>query len=221
MLFHRIESKGLAHYSYLIGDGNEAIVIDPRRDCNIYVEKASQEGCHIAHIMETHRNEDYAIGSVELAARTNAEIWYADDQLEYKYGQPAKDGQIWKIGRYDDENWLSTKEITDNSCKVLNIDKEDYLISTEFIYHLFILISRFRNKRRYFSRCLTFALTIFDGDKVVPITALPLDSTVNTSYFTENIVAVIADGIEHNKIASLAHSPPIPKTKTIPLIIIG
>lgn len=71
MLFERIESKGLAHYSYLIGDGNEAIVIDPRRDCNIYVEKAAQEGYRIAHVLETHRNEDYVIGSMELAARTD------------------------------------------------------------------------------------------------------------------------------------------------------
>ncbi len=39
MLFERIESKGLAHYSYLIGDKNEAVVIDPRRDCDIYIRK--------------------------------------------------------------------------------------------------------------------------------------------------------------------------------------
>jgi len=99
MLFERIESEGLAHYSYLIGDGNEAVVIDPRRDCGIYVEKAYQAGCRITHIMETHRNEDYVVGSVELAARTGAEIWYADAQLDYQYGQPAQDSQTWKIGQ--------------------------------------------------------------------------------------------------------------------------
>jgi hydroxyacylglutathione hydrolase len=99
MLIERIESKGLAHYSYLIGDGNEAAVIDPRRDCTVYVEKAFQEDCRISHILETHRNEDYVIGSVELSARTDAEIWHADAQLDYQYGQPAQDGQTWKVGR--------------------------------------------------------------------------------------------------------------------------
>jgi hydroxyacylglutathione hydrolase len=32
MLFERIESPGLAHYSYLLGEGSTALVIDPRRD---------------------------------------------------------------------------------------------------------------------------------------------------------------------------------------------
>jgi hydroxyacylglutathione hydrolase len=98
MLFERIESAGLAHYSYLIGDGHEAAVIDPRRDCEIYVEKASREGMRITTILETHRNEDYVIGSVELAKRTGAEIWHADPQLDYRYGQAAREGQEWRVG---------------------------------------------------------------------------------------------------------------------------
>ena len=62
MLFERIESHGLAHYSYLIGDGSQAAVIDPRRDAGVYVEKATRAGMRISHILETHRNEDYVIG---------------------------------------------------------------------------------------------------------------------------------------------------------------
>src|SRR5512136_127500 len=99
MIFKRIESEGLAHYSYLVGDHNEAFVIDPRRDCDIYLEEASKAGYRILHILETHRNEDFVVGSVELAAKTGAEIWHADAQLSYKYGKPAGEGQIWKIGR--------------------------------------------------------------------------------------------------------------------------
>lgn len=55
MLFERVESKGLAHHSYIVGDGQEAVVIDPRRDCGTYVEKATQAGLRIAHVLETHR----------------------------------------------------------------------------------------------------------------------------------------------------------------------
>jgi hydroxyacylglutathione hydrolase len=99
MLFERIESEGLAHYSYLIGDQHEAIVIDPRRDCQVYVDTAARAGFRITHILETHRNEDYVIGSVELAARTGAKIWHADAELDYQYGHPAEDGQEWPVGR--------------------------------------------------------------------------------------------------------------------------
>ncbi len=98
MLFERIESKGLAHYSYLIGNGGQAVVIDPRRDCDIYVEKALRSGHRITHILETHRNEDYLIGSVALASRTGATIWHADAQWDYRYGQPVEDGQTWDVG---------------------------------------------------------------------------------------------------------------------------
>jgi len=99
MLFERIESQGLAHYSYIVGDGKDAVVIDPRRDCDIYIEKATQENLGITHILETHRNEDYVVGSLELAARTGAEIWHADAQLDYRYGQAVEEGQTWQAGR--------------------------------------------------------------------------------------------------------------------------
>ncbi len=100
MFFERIESVGLAHYSYIIGDRNESIVIDPRRDCEVYIEKAYSQGLGITHILETHRNEDYVIGSKELASRTGTEIWHADSQWGYKYGQSVEDGQKWKVGRF-------------------------------------------------------------------------------------------------------------------------
>jgi len=99
MFFRRIESKGLAHYSYLICDKNEACVIDPRRDCEVYLQEAYLQGCRIMHVLETHRNEDYVIGSVALAERSGANVWHADGQLDYSYGQSVEDGQLWKIGR--------------------------------------------------------------------------------------------------------------------------
>ena len=99
MLFERIESKGLAHYSYIVGDGQEAVVIDPRRDCDIYVQKTAQAGLRIAHVLETHRNEDYVVGSSELATRTGAQVWHADAQLDYQYGKPVEEGQTWVVGR--------------------------------------------------------------------------------------------------------------------------
>jgi hydroxyacylglutathione hydrolase len=101
MLFERIESEGLAHYSYLIGDGGEAAVIDPRRDCAVYVDRAVRAGYRLLHVLETHRNEDYVIGSVELAERTGAEVYHADAQLDYEYGQAVEDTQTWQVGRLE------------------------------------------------------------------------------------------------------------------------
>lgn len=98
-ILERIESQGLAHYSYLIGDRNKAAVIDPRRDADKYVELASREGMTITDVFETHRNEDYVIGSMELESKTGADIWRAEEELDYGYGKLAEEGRTWKIGR--------------------------------------------------------------------------------------------------------------------------
>ena len=103
MLLERIVSAGLAHYSYLVGDKNQALVIDPRRDVDDYLKMATGAGMRIAHVLETHRNEDYFVGSMELAARTGAEVWHADSQWDYQYGRPVTAGQKWRVGRLEVE----------------------------------------------------------------------------------------------------------------------
>jgi len=99
MLFERFESEGLFHFSYLIGYGRQAVVIDPRRDCDIFIHVAEKNGFKITDILETHRNEDYVVGSKELSKITKANVWHADSHLDYKYGKPVKDGKKWRIGR--------------------------------------------------------------------------------------------------------------------------
>jgi hydroxyacylglutathione hydrolase len=99
VLFERIESAGLAHYSYLVADRSEAIVIDPRRDSEVYVRAAARAGARVAHVVETHRNEDYVVGSLELAHSTGAAVWHADAEMGYGYGEAATDGQTWSVGR--------------------------------------------------------------------------------------------------------------------------
>ena len=97
MIFERIKSEGIAHNSYFIGSGSDAAVIDPRRDYQIYIDVAQQHGLKIKHIFETHRNEDYVIGSVELNGITGAEIYHGPG-LDWKYGNTLKDGQVFQIG---------------------------------------------------------------------------------------------------------------------------
>ena len=76
MIFERIKSAGLAHNSYPIGSDGEAAVIDPRRDCDVYIELAEREEQRIRYVFETHHKEDYVIGSRELSNRTEAGIFH-------------------------------------------------------------------------------------------------------------------------------------------------
>jgi len=97
MKLYTIKSEGLAHNSYLLLAGSEGAVIDPRRDCRVYKHLASKNCAKIKYIFETHRNEDYAIGSLELAYSTGARIYHGPG-LEFKYGETLMDGQEFNIG---------------------------------------------------------------------------------------------------------------------------
>lgn len=97
MIFERIKSEGISHNSYFIAAGADAAVIDPRRDCQVYADLASRTGTKVRHILETHRNEDYVIGSVELADLTGADIHHGPG-LAWQYGNTLADGKEFPIG---------------------------------------------------------------------------------------------------------------------------
>jgi hydroxyacylglutathione hydrolase len=97
MVLEKVKSSGLAHLSYLIGHQGRGAVIDPRRDCRVYVEMAHSRGMRIDYIFETHRNEDYLIGSKDLARMTGAAIYHGR-QLEFQYGSPAAEGDTFELG---------------------------------------------------------------------------------------------------------------------------
>jgi hydroxyacylglutathione hydrolase len=93
-----IKSEGIAHNSYYLSSGDEAIVVDPRRDCEIYTQLAKEDCAKIRYILETHRNEDFVIGSLELQNMTEAEIGHSNG-LPFKYGEHnLLDGDTLKVG---------------------------------------------------------------------------------------------------------------------------
>lgn len=97
MILEKIMSPGIAHFSYFIGSDGEAAVIDPRRDCDIYLDIARSRDVRITGIFETHRNEDYCIGSLELAERCGAGIYHGE-KTPFRYGHPVRNGDRFRIG---------------------------------------------------------------------------------------------------------------------------
>jgi hydroxyacylglutathione hydrolase len=74
MYFEQFYLGCLAHASYLLGSEGEAVVVDPQRDVEIYLEAAEKNGLKIRYIFETHLHADFVSGHRELAARTGAQI---------------------------------------------------------------------------------------------------------------------------------------------------
>ncbi len=100
MLLEQIQSEGLAQYSYLLGDrgAGECLVIDPRRDVEIYLDLARQNGMRIVNILETHIHADFISGSLELAARTGAPV-SVSAEAEVRFDHlPLEDGAVIALG---------------------------------------------------------------------------------------------------------------------------
>jgi len=104
MYFEHIYERGLAQASYFVGcqASGTAIVIDPRRDVDIYLEIAEREGLSIRYVTETHIHADFLSGARELAAKTGAELLLSDEggaDWQYAFDHtPLHDGDSIMVG---------------------------------------------------------------------------------------------------------------------------
>ena len=104
MLFERIYDEDLAQASYFIGcqATGQAVVVDPRRDVRVYLDKAEEQEMEIVAVTETHIHADFLSGSRELAKAAGATLYISDEGNEdWKYGfagEKLYDGSEIKIG---------------------------------------------------------------------------------------------------------------------------
>jgi len=99
MYFEQFYLGCLAHASYMLASEGEAIVVDPQRDVEIYLEAAKKQDVSIRHIFETHLHADFVSGHKELAARTGATIYIGDDAGATFPHVPVEDGFELRIGK--------------------------------------------------------------------------------------------------------------------------
>lgn len=88
LVFERVVSEGIGDISYIIGDKATglAAVIDPRPDCDAYIQLAREHNITIRHIIQTHIHEDFVSGVRQLAARVGNAIIHAGHSDEDTYG---------------------------------------------------------------------------------------------------------------------------------------
>lgn len=104
MYFQHVYDKSLAQASYFIGcqKSGVAMVIDPKRDVDTYLEIARQNNMKITHVAETHIHADFLSGARELAALAGAQLYLSDEGgPEWQYEFPhvgLKDGDVINVG---------------------------------------------------------------------------------------------------------------------------
>jgi len=100
MIFKQFHLQSLGHASYMVGSEQtgEALVLDVRRDVDIYFKEARAQGMRIAYAADTHQHNDYLTGICELPARGDVQLLAsARAQLGYK-ARPLGDGDRLEVG---------------------------------------------------------------------------------------------------------------------------
>jgi glyoxylase-like metal-dependent hydrolase (beta-lactamase superfamily II)/rhodanese-related sulfurtransferase len=96
----------LSHASYLVGDlvSGRAVVVDPQRDVQQYIDDAAALGMRIELVLETHFHADFLSGHLELAESTGAAIGFgaaAEGRTQFPIRTFA-DGERILLGASDD-----------------------------------------------------------------------------------------------------------------------
>jgi len=98
MKIEQIYTSCLAQGSYFISSNGEAVVIDPLREIQPYIERAKADNVKINYILETHFHADFVSGHVDLAKATGAKIVYGPNAKPSFEFHSAKDGELLKVG---------------------------------------------------------------------------------------------------------------------------
>ncbi len=98
MFFREVLNEDLGCASYMVADGGEAAVIDPKWEIADYLQIAEENGFRVSHILETHNHADHLSGKGRLVEATGAKIHVSKDAgVEYDH-EPLGDGDVVRFG---------------------------------------------------------------------------------------------------------------------------
>jgi len=89
----------LSHYSYMLVSDGQALVVDPGRDVQTYLDTATQQNLKIVGLYLTHSHADFVAGHMELVHATGCPIYQsAKSQAQYKI-EPLQEGTTIQVGQ--------------------------------------------------------------------------------------------------------------------------
>ena len=98
MKIEQIYTKCLAQGSYYIESNGEAVVIDPLRDVNEYINLAEKSNSKIKYVIETHFHADFISGHLTLSNLTGADIIFGPNADPQYNAIIANDNQVFNFG---------------------------------------------------------------------------------------------------------------------------
>ena len=98
MKIEQIYTGCLAQGAYYIESNGEALIIDPLRETQPYIDRLTKDGVLLKYIFETHFHADFVSGHLDLSQKTGAPIVYGPTAQPEFEAIIAEDNQIFEIG---------------------------------------------------------------------------------------------------------------------------
>ena len=124
MKIEQIYTNCLAQGAYYIESNGEVAIIDPLRETQQYIDKATADNATIKYIFETHIHADFVSGHVDLAKKTGATIVFGPNANTTFNCHNASDNEAFKVGNITIKV-LHTPGHTLESVTYLLIDEND------------------------------------------------------------------------------------------------
>ncbi|CAM3662143.1 rhodanese-like domain-containing protein [Elizabethkingia occulta] len=136
MKVEQIYTGCLAQGAYYIVSQGEAVIIDPLREVQPYLEKLQQDNAKLKYILETHFHADFVSGHVDLSDKTGAAIVYGPTAKPEFEAIIAKDEEVFEVGNIKIKVLHTPGHTMESSCYLL-IDengKETALFSGDTLF---------------------------------------------------------------------------------------
>ena len=136
MLIEQIYTGCLAQGAYYIESDGEAVLIDPLREIQPYIEKANRNRAVIKYVFETHFHADFVSGHIDLARATGATIVYGPGAQPGFEAHVAKDAEEIKLGRVSFKVLHTPGHTPESSCYLLKDEtgKETALFTGDTLF---------------------------------------------------------------------------------------
>jgi hydroxyacylglutathione hydrolase len=123
MKIEQIYTGCLAQGAYYIESDGEAVVIDPLREVQPYIQKAERNNAKIKYVFETHFHADFVSGHLDLKAKTGATIVYGPGANPDFDAHIAEDGEELKVGKVTFKVLHTPGHTMESTCFLLKDEK--------------------------------------------------------------------------------------------------
>lgn len=119
MYIKQFYTNCLSEAAYYIESRGEAVIIDPLRDIEVYIQHAKERNAQIKYVFETHFHADFVSGHIDLGKITGAPIIYGPGAKTNYEIVVAKDGETFKIGDLAFEVMHTPGHTLESTCYLL------------------------------------------------------------------------------------------------------